>query len=90
MKRTMALALGIGLLGLVATGLAAPVSKSKAALQELHEFVGGWKGSGGNKLSPGPKDKFWEEKISWGWKFKGDDCWMVVAFKGASSWSRPR
>lgn len=78
----MALTVAVGLLGTVATSLAAPGNKSKAALQELHEFVGAWKGSAGNKLTLGPKDKFWEEKISWGWKFKGDDCWMVVNFKG--------
>jgi hypothetical protein len=82
MKRLMALTLAIGLLGTVATTMAAPENKVKTALQELHEFVGGWKGSGSTVLKPGPRDKFWEEKVSWGWKFKGDDCWMVVKFKG--------
>jgi hypothetical protein len=82
MKRLIALMLAIGLLGTVATTMAAPENKVKTALQELHEFVGGWKGSGSTVLRPGPRDKFWEEKVSWGWKFKGDDCWMVVKFKG--------
>jgi len=84
MKRLFALGVIIGLAGFVATSPAAPTekNKNKAALQELQDFVGGWKGSAGNKLVLAPRDKFWEEKISWGWKFKGDDCWMVIAFDG--------
>lgn len=84
MKRLMALGVIIGLTGLVATSPAAPTekSKNKAALQELHEFVGGWKGTGGPKLKPGPRDPFWSETVQWGWRFKGDDCWMTMAFQG--------
>jgi hypothetical protein len=82
MMRTVALLLAMGMLGLTTSEVIASAAKNKAALQELQSFVGSWKGSGSTKLTPGPKDKFWEEKISWGWKFKGDDCWMTVSFNG--------
>jgi hypothetical protein len=81
-KRTLALALALGVLGMISGSVLASAAKSKAALQELQGFVGSWKGSGSTKLVPGPRDKFWEEKIAWGWKFKGDDCWMTVSFAG--------
>ncbi|MBY0228323.1 MAG: YHS domain-containing protein [Gemmataceae bacterium] len=77
MKRAMAL-----VLLMASPVLAAPKDAAKKALQELGDFVGGWKGAGGHKLSPGPRDKSWDETVQWGWKFKGDDCWMVVEFKG--------
>ncbi|MFQ3651715.1 MAG: YHS domain-containing protein [Gemmataceae bacterium] len=82
LMRMLALALGLGMLSLTTSEVIASAAKNKAALQELQSFVGSWKGSGSTKLVPGPKDKFWEEKISWGWKFKGDDCWMTVTFAG--------
>ena len=83
MKRAMALGMAFGLLGLVAPLWAAPKDvANKKALQELGDFVGGWKGSASVKLAPGPRDKSWEETVQWGWKFKGDDCWMILDFKG--------
>lgn len=48
----------------------------KAALQELNDFIGEWKGSGGpEKRRPEPKET-WQETIAWGWRFKGDDVWL--------------
>ncbi|HEY1381079.1 MAG TPA: hypothetical protein VGF55_30045, partial [Gemmataceae bacterium] len=49
----------------------------KAALQELNDYVGTWKGTGGpDKPRPGPKDATWSESIDWSWRFKGDDAWL--------------
>ncbi len=48
MKRAMALGMAFGLLGLVVPAMAAPKDEAnKKALQELSDFVGGWKGAGG-------------------------------------------
>jgi ribosomal protein L24E len=84
MKRLWALGLAAGLLLCVGTtARAAPSAdqaKSKEALKELQDFIGGWKGTGQTKARPGPRDPFWEETVKWGWKFKGDDCWLTVTF----------
>jgi YHS domain-containing protein len=91
MKRIAALALALGLLGLAAPSVAAPTAKeaaAKKALQELHEFVGGWKGSAGKTLILPKGAPFWEEQVDWGWKFKGDTCWMVMGFKGGKFLSK--
>jgi len=85
MKRLLALGLMTALFGMVASIPAAPTAdqkKSKEALKELQEFIGGWKGSGATKARPGPRDPFWEETVRWGWKFKGDDCWLTIDFVG--------
>ena len=57
-------------------------AKAKEALQALQEFIGDWKGNGGpDKQKPGPKDPIWKETLKWGWRFKGDDCWLTVEVK---------
>jgi hypothetical protein len=54
----------------------------KAALQELNDFIGSWKASGGpDKPRPGPKDPTWSEAITWSWRFKGDDAWLNFEIK---------
>ncbi len=88
MKRLMAWLVGLGLVGLVLPSVAAQKAagkeqaKVKAALRELQDFIGGWKGSGSHKLNPGPRDKFWPETVKWNWRFKDDDCWLNVEFDG--------
>jgi hypothetical protein len=85
MKRLLVLGLAMGLFVTTATISAAPTAdqkKMKAALRELQDFIGGWTGNGQTKARPGPRDPFWKEEVSWGWRFKGDDCWLTVKFKG--------
>lgn len=84
MKQTFALGLALSILTLAYPTQGAQVTSkaAKKALQQLQAFVGGWKGSGGPTLRPGPRDPFWSETVMWGWKFKGDESWMVVSFEG--------
>jgi hypothetical protein len=85
MRRLVALAFLLGLLGLCVPVLAedkADTSATKEALKELQEFIGGWKGSGGpDKARLSPRDPIWNETISWSWRFKGDDTWLSLAIK---------
>ena len=49
----------------------------KEALQELQDFIGGWKGTANDK-----KLGFWTEKSDWSWRFKGKDVWMSFKLPG--------
>jgi hypothetical protein len=83
MKRLLAMALVIGVSGVMA--LAADKSdkaKVMEGLRELDEFIGGWKGSGSTKAAPKPTDPFWSEKMDWSWRFKGDDVWLSFKSDG--------
>jgi hypothetical protein len=70
----------------LATGLTAVAqdksAKIKEALGELNEFIGEWNGTAGPAAKP---KEFWKEKIEWGWKFKGDDAWLIVSFTDSKS-----
>lgn len=55
--------------------------ESKEALQQLQEFVGKWKASGGPDGKKGTIP-IWTETIEWGWKFKGDDVALVMKVSG--------
>jgi hypothetical protein len=85
MKRFASLFL---LLSLLALGLplgAADKSDqaaAKEALKALQEFIGEWNGSGGpDKTGFVPGSQLWKEKISWAWRFKGDDAWLTFDIK---------
>jgi hypothetical protein len=84
MKRLLACGL-LGLAAVLTQARPAPDADpktAKEALQALQEFIGDWKGSGGpDKPKPAPSDPIWKEELSWTWKFKGDDAWLVLAFK---------
>src|SRR5947199_359927 len=57
-------------------------AKAKAALQELNDYIGTYKALGGpDKPRPEPKES-WNEKLSWSWRFKGDDCWLRLEIDG--------
>ncbi len=65
-----------------------PADARKAALQELNNYVGSWKGTGGpDKPRPGPNDPTWNETIAWSWRFKGDDAWLTFAIKDGKYFS---
>jgi hypothetical protein len=78
MKRMLIAALLVASPFVAASGVAAP-SKEKEALQALNEFIGAWKGNGAPVKGGKPTD-LWTEKVSWGWKIKGDDVALSLTF----------
>lgn len=58
---------------------------AKEGLQRLQEFIGEWKASGG---PVGKLQGVWSEEVQWGWRFKGDDVWLTVDFKGGKLYSK--
>jgi hypothetical protein len=61
--------------------LAADAPSKKAALQELNDFIGEWKGNG-QPAKPRPAaNELWSETVNWGWRFKGDDAWLTLDIK---------
>jgi hypothetical protein len=56
-------------------------NSSKQALQSLNDLIGAWKGSGAPSKPRPSSQETWRESMSWSWKFKGDDAWLVVAIK---------
>src|SRR5438132_1512516 len=82
MKRVLAASVLIALMvvfQLLAAGgdAAKQAAQVKEALQALQDYIGGWKGNGSSE-----KDKLaiWNEKVNWGWKFKGNDAWLIMEF----------
>jgi YHS domain len=55
------------------------IDELKKGLQALNDFVGVWNGDG--KAGPTKPKITWAEQLEWGWKFKGDDVWMVLKIK---------
>jgi hypothetical protein len=78
MKRLLSLALfPLLLLALTIPTTQAQGKKKdpRANLQPFNEYIGSWDGDGKAK-----KDS-WAETLEWGWKFKGDDAWLVFKVK---------
>jgi hypothetical protein len=60
---------------------APPAKSSREALQPLGDLVGSWRGTGSPFGSREEQQKgFWVETLSCGWKFKGTDAWLTLAF----------
>jgi YHS domain-containing protein len=77
--------------GLLVLSFAIPAARpadednpTKEALQALNEYIGSWKGAGSNTS----KTESWAEKFSWGWRFKGDDTWLMVEFKDGKEFNK--
>jgi hypothetical protein len=78
MKRLLSIALLPALLWAVnADSTAADKEKTdaRANLSAFNDYIGDWDGDGKAK-----KDQ-WTETVEWGWKFKGDDAWLVFKIK---------
>jgi YHS domain-containing protein len=57
---------------------AADAAKAKKALQDVQDFIGLWKLEGTQKV--GGRTEAWKEDVSWSWRFKDGDAWLVVKF----------
>lgn len=81
-RRLFGLALVLGVV--VLPVLAAEKDEREAkleALKALNDYVGDWNGTGDvANAKPGSKT-LWTETVSWSWKFKGDDAWLVMKIK---------
>jgi hypothetical protein len=81
MKRLPVLAMCCCLFAGQAPARAADSDREAAmdALKEFNDFIGSYKAFG----APARKDPKgeWGETISWGWKFKGNDAWMIMDVK---------
>lgn len=79
-------------LGLVAPPVRAADKDQRAdkmeALKALNDYIGDWNGTGAPpRARPGSKD-FWSETVSWSWRFKGDDAWLVMKIKDGKHFKR--
>lgn len=84
MRRLVTLAVLPALVFVVAQlATAQDFKTSKQALQALNDYVGAWNLDG--KSGPNKKKESWQESVEWGWKFKGEDAWMVMKFKGSKA-----
>jgi hypothetical protein len=74
-----ALGLTIGQAALTADG---PTKRTpREALQPLNDLIGTWRGTGEPAGTLAERQRgFWEEKLTWGWQFKGKDAWLSVTF----------
>ncbi|OAI38892.1 hypothetical protein AYO40_06215, partial [Planctomycetaceae bacterium SCGC AG-212-D15] len=77
MVRTLAGVLGLALLCLAgAFGDDKPAPQAaKEALKPFNTLIGSWKATGTKT-----RTDFWQEKVAWGWQFKGDDAWITLTF----------
>jgi hypothetical protein len=84
MKRIVVL-IGLSVIVLV-TGFSLSVEAAdkktpKRALQALNDLIGGWRGIGEPNGTREEKQRdFWQENITWEWRFKGKDVYLSAAF----------
>jgi hypothetical protein len=53
-------------------------NEAKEGLKALQDFIGAWKGSGAPEKPRPTAKETWAETVNWGWRFKGDDAWLVM------------
>jgi hypothetical protein len=73
-------ALGLSAALLVTASAADEPEAAKKALQQVGDYIGEWKGSG--EAKSGGRNTLWKETLSWSWKFKDGDAWIVLDVKG--------
>lgn len=86
LRMTALAALAVALFGLTGSEVASQdkkakpedLAKAKKALTEVQDFIGLWNLEGTQK--DGAKTVAWKEKVSWNWKFKDGDAWIVTDF----------
>src|SRR6516225_12329281 len=83
MKRLfIGLALALGLVALPALAADKDARAEKLeALQALNDYIGDWNGTGDVANAKAGSKTLWSETVSWAWRFKGDDAWLVMKIK---------
>jgi len=78
MKRLRVIGLLSLLLGTLAFAADAPARPTpKKALQAFNDLIGLWRGTGEPSGTREEKQRgFWQEKIDWEWRFKGQDVFL--------------
>jgi hypothetical protein len=76
----LALVLGLAALPVLAADKDERAEKMEA-LKVLNDYVGDWNGTGGPPRARAGSKDFWTESVSWAWRFKGDDVWLVMKIK---------
>ena len=56
-------------------------ASAKEALQAFNDYIGEWKGTGDVEPAKKASKTFWTETVSWAWRFKKDDAWLVMTVK---------
>jgi hypothetical protein len=85
MKRLRVVGILFLLLGTLAVAADAPAKRTpKKALQAFNDLIGPWRGTGEPSGTREEKQRgFWQEKIAWEWRFKGEDVFLrAVIDKG--------
>ncbi|HTU16902.1 MAG TPA: YHS domain-containing protein [Gemmataceae bacterium] len=84
MKRIVVLAFLAVVVFVVGFPLAADAPEKKTprqALRAFNDLIGSWRGTGEpNGTREEKQRQFWQEKISWEWRFKGKDIHLRAAF----------
>lgn len=65
----------------------APQKSPREALQAFGDLIGVWNCTVTRVGMPAEKEKFWVEKMDWGWKFKDKDAWIVVSFEKSKNFT---
>lgn len=61
----------------------------REGLKPLNILVGSWKGTGTPEGSLEERQKgHWQETVTWEWRFKGADAWLVVTFDKGKYFTR--
>jgi hypothetical protein len=76
MKQSLAVLVLLVLAAFAAGGKEA--NEAKEGLKVLQDFIGAWKGSGAPEKPRPTAKETWAETVNWGWRFKGDDAWLVM------------
>jgi hypothetical protein len=74
----------LALLGFAIAGPAAEPAKQtpRQALQAFNPLIGSWRATCEPAGTREERRKgFWVEQLSWEWRFKADDAWLVAAFE---------
>jgi hypothetical protein len=82
MKRLRVAAILLAVLALAPVLAAEPANPRtpREALQAFNDLIGSWRGTGTPAGTREEQSRFWTEKLTWEWQFKGKDAWLAVTF----------